>query len=349
MERHRKPSAQTLVFAAALIVALAPVAFPPLLHAQSQTQPKGIDPKLLGKAEAGDAASQLLLANSYQARFHTGNGAAGDLDEAISWYHKAAENGDATAQFIIAWEYYGGTDPEVAPRNHLPKDYLQAADWFHRAAMHSESIDMAMVRGGPSNAAVYASTDVTMGRGSEYFFLGSLFDEGGDLPQDYSQAAFWYHKGADQGNAHAQSSLGTLYAEGKGVQQDYVQAATWFSEAADKGDSDAQSSLGALYEEGRGVPQDYSKALQLLKKAAGQGNAAGQFNLGRMYALGQGVPQDPSVAYLFFDLAAVGMRGQQQENAAKARDLAASLLTPEQITKVQEAAAKWFALHPPPR
>jgi TPR repeat protein len=62
--------------------------------------------------------------------------------------------------------------------------------------------------------------------------LGFAYGVGQGLPQDYGQAAFWYRKAADQGNAEAQLGLGLLYAQGQGVPQDYVEAYFWFDLAA---------------------------------------------------------------------------------------------------------------------
>ena len=55
-------------------------------------------------------------------------------------------------------------------------------------------------------------------------------------------------------------SLGNLYYKGQGVPQDDAQAATWFRKAAEQGDAGAQYNLGGLYFWGRGVPQDYAEA-----------------------------------------------------------------------------------------
>ena len=63
----------------------------PLIN--GQTQADGIDPALLARAKAGDAKSQLLVGFAY------GNDNHGA--EAAGWYQKAAENGYATAQFVL--------------------------------------------------------------------------------------------------------------------------------------------------------------------------------------------------------------------------------------------------------
>ena len=47
------------------------------------------------------------------------------------------------------------------------------------------------------------------------------------MPQDYAEAAKWFRKAAEQGDAKAQYNLGIMYAKGQGVPQDYVLAYMW--------------------------------------------------------------------------------------------------------------------------
>ena len=42
-------------------------------------------------------------------------------------------------------------------------------------------------------------------------------------------------KAAEQGIAEAQSNLGLMYSDGLGVKQDYTEAAKWFRKAAEQG------------------------------------------------------------------------------------------------------------------
>jgi TPR repeat protein len=70
------------------------------------------------------------------------------------------------------------------------------------------------------------------------FTLGKNYEAGrGGLKKDYTEAALWYRKSADQGNVYAQASLGILYRAGKGLPRDNVQAEMWFSIAADRAPS----------------------------------------------------------------------------------------------------------------
>ena len=50
------------------------------------------------------------------------------------------------------------------------------------------------------------------------------------------------------------------YRDGKGVTQDYKEAAKWFRKAAEKGDAFGQRELGLCYETGKGVGKDQKEA-----------------------------------------------------------------------------------------
>jgi uncharacterized protein len=65
--------------------------------------------------------------------------------------------------------------------------------------------------------------------------LGSLYDYGRGVPQDFKMAVRWYRRSAEQGNDFAQRRLGLLYERGDGVPQDYVQAYMWYKLGAANG------------------------------------------------------------------------------------------------------------------
>jgi TPR repeat protein len=148
-------------------------------------------------------------------------------------------------------------------------------------------------------------TQAAQGNAEAQNNLGSLFDQGHGVPQDYAKARQWYEKAAAQGNAEGQFSLGFAYALGQGVPQDYVQAAKWYEKAATQGNVMAQFYLGVLYASGHdGVPKDYVRAAKWYEKAAAQGHDRAQSLIGTLYLNGQGVPQDYTKARQWFEEAA---------------------------------------------
>ncbi len=138
----------------------------------------------------------------------------------------------------------------------------------------------------------------------------SLYEKGEDyyygrgVAQDYAEAAKWYRKSAEQGNAVAQRKLGSMYEVGVGVRQDFGEAVKWYRKSAEQGNAIAQRNLGHMYENGKGVRQDFGEAVKWYRKSAEQGNAFAQWHLGLMYEDGRGVQQDYGEAAKLYELAA---------------------------------------------
>jgi TPR repeat protein len=208
------------------------------------------------------------------------SGLSKDDTQAVNWYRKAAEQGNAFAQNSLGSMYCDGQG--------LEKNYAQAVNWYRKAAEQGN--------------------DVAQGN------LGTMYVTGRGITQDYAQAVNWYLKAAEQGEARAQNNLGSMYQDGKGVAQDYTQAVDWFRKAAELGNAVAQKNLGVMYEKGKGVTQDYPQAVEWYRKAAEQGNANAQYILGMIYQNGQGVEKDLAQAKAWYQKAAV----QGNEDAKKA-------------------------------
>ncbi|MDR2220610.1 MAG: sel1 repeat family protein [Methylobacillus sp.] len=128
----------------------------------------------------------------------------------------------------------------------------------------------------------------------------STYDD--SVEQASKQAAYWYRKAAEQGDAWAQNDLGTLYVNGLGVPQDYAQAVQWFRKAAEQGEPRAMLNLGWNYG-GLGVPEDYAQAAQWFRKAVEQNDYDDSITrdalseLCGLYEKGHGVPQSKVAAY----------------------------------------------------
>ncbi len=92
---------------------------------------------------------------------------------------------------------------------------------------------------------------------------------------DFVAAAAMFQGPAAKGDALAQYDLGTLYQQGRGVPEDYLEAARWYRLSAAQGNAQAQRNLGAIYRDGLGVPPDPALAQVVaymwLNLAAGSG------------------------------------------------------------------------------
>ena len=151
-----------------------------------------------------------------------------------------------------------------------------------------------------TKAAEWSQKSADQGDDLGQLILGWLYEEGNGVDQNYTKAAEWLQKSADQDNVLALSSLGAMYEGGKGVDQNYTKASKLYQKAADQGSDHAQFRLGVMYQEGNGVRQNYTEASNLYKKAADQDNGKAQLLLGIMYQEGNGVNQDYAEAKKWF-------------------------------------------------
>ena len=81
------------------------------------------------KANAGDAASQVILGTKYS----DGEDVPQDYVEAVSWYRLAADQGYARAQYILGLSYAAGQG--------VPQDYVEAHKWANLAASRATFVD----------------------------------------------------------------------------------------------------------------------------------------------------------------------------------------------------------------
>jgi len=141
---------------------------------------------------------------------------------------------------------------------------------------------------------------------------------------------------AEKGDAESELQMGLRYtSHARGIKDDKT-AVEWFEKAARHNQVEAQYRYGLALLEGQGLVQDYKMAFYWLEKAAQQGNAPAQSTLGGMYHAGIAIPIDIERAYLWYNLAAA----QGVASAASSRDLVVRLLTPKQISAMQQEAAR---------
>ena len=249
-------------------------------------------------AEQGNAWAQIQLGAHYM----NGEGVPKDLVKAVEWYRKAAEQGDASAQYSFGLRHYHGDG--------VVKDEAEAVMWWRKSA--------------------------EQGNADAQFSLGNCYANGLGVSKDEAEAVEWYRKAAEQGHAGAQNNLGILYENGQGVVKDEAEAMKWYRKSAEQGDARAQFSLGLRYTNGQGVVKDETEAVKWYRKAAEQGHASAQCNLGLSYANGQGVAKDEAEAVKWVRKAA------EQENASAQFDLGLSYTNGQGVVKDEAEAVKWF-------
>ena len=101
--------------------------------------------------------------------YANGWGVPQDYARAVAWYKKAAEQGDASAQFGLGFMYFNGWG--------VPQDYARAIAWYKKAAEQGDA--------------------------SAQFGLGLMYANGWGVPQDYAKAHMWLNLAAALGHESA--------------------------------------------------------------------------------------------------------------------------------------------------
>lgn len=201
------------------------------------------DAELLAKAQAGDAEAQYNIARAYD------KGTLGvqvNLDEAFKWYCLSAEQGYVYAQYALAICYQYGEDTE--------ENYTKANELFKKTFATFEE----RAKQGEAKAQNY---------------LGRHYNFGFATDKNLEEAAKWYQKSAENGQADAQFDLAYCYHFGAlGLAVSKKEAIKWYKKAGEQDHAEAQYNVGLFYENGYGVTKNINNALEWYKKAARNGN-----------------------------------------------------------------------------
>jgi TPR repeat protein len=185
-------------------------------------------------AEQGHLLAQADLGDMYR----DGKGIPQDYAEAAKWYRRAAGNDTAEGR--------GMTSTKAMSQNQLGtlyekglgvrRDYAEAAKWYRSA-----------VRSGPGGgAAVFSMYFLCMAGKSTRQDCADAAEWLSNLANQ-DDSVLLPSVRALQGSNVSQYFLGTLYENGLGVPQDFVEAAKWYRKASDQGNSNAQFSLAEVF------------------------------------------------------------------------------------------------------
>ena len=157
--------------------------------------------------------------------------------------------------------------------------------------------------------------------------------------KDYKTASIEFSCLAEQGLAEAQTFIGEMYYNGYDYPQNYEMALKWYKRAANQGCAKAQFSVGIMYYYGQGILQDYNKSMQWFILSAKQEYALAQSFLAGMYVVGHGAQEDFVLAYMWAEIAI----SNDNAEAKSFRDLFVKEMTPEQIAQAKKLAQEWIA------
>lgn len=220
-------------------------------------------PAVSALATAHAAPLQYAVAQAYA----TGTcGFARDKEKAVTWYEKAAKQGDMLAEYALGEVYFTG--------NGAARDFPKAKAWFLKAARQ--------------------------GHGPSALRLGYLYAEAHytGVTVDDTQAERWFTVAAKQNIGDARFRLGTFYMDYKRP-PDYARGRHWLELAAQGADANAMFDLGRFLlspPAAAHMKAEPQAGVSWLTKAAKTGLLPAQITLAGMYDKGKGVPRDPAKA-----------------------------------------------------
>lgn len=233
-------------------------------------------------AEQGYMLSQHRLGVCYE----DGKGVSQDYRQAAHWYEKAAEQGYILAQNQIAAFYEEGKG--------VDQDYFKATLWYKKVAGYVL----------PENPEPWERMAEALFKANAQHTLGTFYENGLGVARNYTTAAMWYMKAAENKYGKSMFRLGHLYENGLGVKKDYSTAVKWYEKSADCGCTEAERMMGDIHFYGRNGTVNYEEAVSYYRKAAYDDDVTAQYRMGQCYEEGKGIPKDMSKAAYWYGLAA---------------------------------------------
>lgn len=222
---------------------------------------------------------------------------------------KAAEQGFASAQYLLARLYYEGKE--------IRQDHQRSFEWCSKAAAQKYPQAVALLgyfhRKGigciidSEEAMALFRQGIELGDAECLFQLAEMYRLGEGIEENQDEAKRYYRQAAAKGHKTARQYLDELYGVQRGNSSPIRQmnSLDQLRMAASRGDAESQYQMALAYRNGTGgAIQTSSSSFYWCRKAADQGHSKAMGLLGIMYRTGFGCSPDSRQAFRFFSLAA---------------------------------------------
>lgn len=286
-------------------------------------------------AEQGHAEAQVLLAWLLS---QEEEGATPDIAAAIHWYGAAVDQGSATGMIGLAGLISAGEVSGQGPEDafHL---YRQAAEQGNKTAFYHLGVCLLKGTG--------VATDQKEGqrwlrRAAEegvigaMRVLGQIHIYGWDgVPADMGQAETWLRRAAIKGDTASMVLLADLHSSGQASVASEAEAILWYVTASEAGHPRGTTALGKAYLTGKGVLVDHKRAMECFEQVADKDPEA-RFQLGLCHLLGQGVPVNQALAAEHF------LKAAEQQHADATYNYGALLYNGIGLQQDRQAAMNFY-------
>lgn len=263
------------------------------LPAADNNEPLCMQPakKLRSQAKKGDADCQYELGRRYEYGWKR---KYVKMKEAIEWYAKAAEQGNAKAKCALSLLKKSSNLPNGDAHGYAPEEFLPQlqtqAEGGEPEAMYLLArcyLQALGVEGNVEKAAQLLDGALTQGHVESMFLRGTLYANAATakhnkeqqhdkqaLEQGYAKAMELIRRAAEGGSTKAMNCLGGSLMLGRICPQNQEDGLKWVQAAADKHLPEAQSTLGVWQLKGfHHVEKNLELGIQYIKASMEQGHA----------------------------------------------------------------------------
>jgi TPR repeat protein len=226
-----------------------------------------------------------------------------ETEVGLQLLRKSADEGYVAAMVTLGFLYEGG--------QYVPKDYKEVFHWFSMAAAKGDAEAQNHVGGcycyglgttqDYSMAAKYYRRSADNTNYAAMKSLGFLLMRGYGVDKNLDAAKYWLTRAAKEGgNRRAMYNLGALCSRRISDPNSIIQAFQWYQQSAELGDPLACFELAQYYYYGWGVQRDLDRYRTWRFKAATLGATEAQFQMGSAYRTGDGVPKDIETSLMWY-------------------------------------------------
>lgn len=220
--------------------------------------------------------------------------------EELVTLHEAAEDGYPVAQYKLGVYYTFDADDSVVDRHEKAIRYFRmAAEKFYAPALYDlgHALSHCTGRDEWKNRVPLHLLAAIEGDRSAQYSMGSYYQLGEFVEQDYEQSIYWYEQAAKMGCSNSLYELGVYYREGIAVPRDIKRAINYLLESARQRHWGAPRVLAEIYRTGDGVRQNLAAAAKWEIHQAIDGDSRSCKKLALAYRNGNGVAQSRAKAY----------------------------------------------------
>ena len=256
-------------------------------------------------AKLGFTKAQYKLGVCYRDGF----GVEIDINKALLWFNKAADQGDIFAKHNIGCIKSTNNPLEISVFADIVKQagILLSVNKDDIEAMSILGICLIYGNGVEKNEEKgfsYLRQAAEKGDSNAQAYVGFCYYRGKGVEKNKEEAVKWFEISANQGNSSSQRALGRYYLGTDDIEDNKKLAVNWLKKAANQGDSISQRLLGICYAKGEGVKRDYNMAFRCFVESAKRGDKRGGTLLAYFYECGYGTIVNKDKARYWYEKSA---------------------------------------------